>query len=149
MYGRGSSSGNGQQKWAEIEISARQKKNHHHHLEEGGKFAEMAQTRSRSRGPRSTSESQSGGAGGQENIYFFIPNLIGFTRVILGFGAFWTAPDDPTTTFWLYFWSCFMDALDGHAARYFGQSECGGGDGESCRGCAVHEVEARTRCCKG
>lgn len=46
----------------------------------------------------------------------------GFARVFLALGALWTANDDPVTTFWLYFWSCFLDAWDGHAARYFNQS---------------------------
>jgi CDP-diacylglycerol--inositol 3-phosphatidyltransferase len=51
-----------------------------------------------------------------------IVHITGFARVFLALGAFWTASDDPVTTFWLYFWSCFLDALDGHAARAFNQS---------------------------
>eukprot|EP00123_Amoebidium_parasiticum_P014875 comp22679_c0_seq1/m.35081 comp22679_c0_seq1/g.35081 ORF comp22679_c0_seq1/g.35081 comp22679_c0_seq1/m.35081 type:complete len:223 (-) comp22679_c0_seq1:596-1264(-) len=57
-----------------------------------------------------------------ENIFLFVPNLIGFARVILALASFYYAPSQPWTTMWLYAASCFADALDGHAARYFKQS---------------------------
>lgn len=62
-----------------------------------------------------------------ENVFFFIPNLIGFARVVLAFMSFYFMPRDPWLTFVCYFLSCFLDALDGHAARFFEQSTKFGG----------------------
>eukprot|EP01134_Creolimax_fragrantissima_P006236 CFRG6236T1 len=58
----------------------------------------------------------------EENIYLFYPNLIGFARIFLALAAFWYAEVEPMLTFWLYGTSCFLDALDGLAARHFNQS---------------------------
>lgn len=59
--------------------------------------------------------------GSQENVYLFIPNLIGYVRAIAGVLAFYYYQD--CGIFWtLYFISYFLDCLDGYAARYFGQA---------------------------
>lgn len=59
---------------------------------------------------------------GEENIFLFVPNLIGFARVILAIVSFYTMPIYPIITFVLYFLSAFLDAFDGLAARAFNQS---------------------------
>ncbi|XP_065187320.1 CDP-diacylglycerol--inositol 3-phosphatidyltransferase-like [Sycon ciliatum] len=59
---------------------------------------------------------------GDENIFLFIPNLIGYVRVILLIVACFFMDTDPWTTVALYLLSQFLDAFDGQAARYFQQS---------------------------
>ena len=56
-----------------------------------------------------------------ENIFLFIPNLIGYARVLLALVAFYFMPFDPLTATILYATSCLLDAFDGAAARRFGQ----------------------------
>lgn len=60
--------------------------------------------------------------GSAENIFLFIPNLIGFGRILLALLAFYWMPTDYSRAFWCYMLSAFLDAWDGHAARYFNQS---------------------------
>jgi len=55
------------------------------------------------------------------SVYFFIPNLIGYFRVITMFLSFVVCYDDPVIFFILYFLSAFSDSLDGHYARKYGQ----------------------------
>lgn len=55
------------------------------------------------------------------SVYFFIPNLIGYVRVITGLAAFAYAQSDYRTFFVLYGFSYALDALDGVAARKFNQ----------------------------
>lgn len=57
-----------------------------------------------------------------DRVLFFVPNLIGYSRIILAGLAFYCAPFAPYTYLVLYFFSCIADALDGYAARYFNQS---------------------------
>ena len=59
----------------------------------------------------------------EENVFLFVPNLIGYGRVILGVFALAAMPYDAWVAMALYSVSCILDAVDGHAARYFGQSE--------------------------
>jgi len=63
----------------------------------------------------------------EQSVYFFIPNLIGYFRVITMFLSFMVVFDDPRVFFILYFLSAFSDALDGHYARKFGQESNYGG----------------------
>ncbi|KAJ3078136.1 hypothetical protein HK102_004712, partial [Quaeritorhiza haematococci] len=57
-----------------------------------------------------------------ENIFLFIPNLIGYARVILVAIALYLLPSAPYIAMAFYSVSCLLDAVDGHAARYFNQS---------------------------
>lgn len=77
-----------------------------------------------------------------ENIFLFIPNIIGmslklqaicakdkksypaagYTRIILAIASLYYMPLHPRTCSLLYSVSCLLDALDGLAARYFQQS---------------------------
>ncbi|EJT77419.1 CDP-diacylglycerol-inositol 3-phosphatidyltransferase PIS [Gaeumannomyces tritici R3-111a-1] len=57
-----------------------------------------------------------------ENIFLFLPNMIGYARVVLAFASLYYMPLHPRTCTLLYSVSCLLDALDGYAARYFEQS---------------------------
>ncbi|KAI9863403.1 MAG: CDP-diacylglycerol-inositol 3-phosphatidyltransferase [Trichoglossum hirsutum] len=57
-----------------------------------------------------------------ENIFLFIPNLIGYSRIILAGASLYYMPLHPRTCSILYSISCLLDALDGFAARYYHQS---------------------------
>ncbi|KAK9761406.1 phosphatidylinositol synthase 1 (CDP-alcohol phosphatidyltransferase1) [Basidiobolus ranarum] len=57
----------------------------------------------------------------QENIFLFVPNIIGYSRVILAAIALYYMPEAPILCVALYSISCLLDAVDGHAARYFNQ----------------------------
>ncbi len=74
-----------------------------------------------------------------ENIFLFIPNIIGlypvhrsdsiteachigYTRIILAIASIYYMPVHPRTCSILYSISCLLDALDGLAARHFEQS---------------------------
>ncbi|KAF2757005.1 hypothetical protein EJ05DRAFT_51107 [Pseudovirgaria hyperparasitica] len=58
----------------------------------------------------------------QENIFLFIPNLIGYSRIVLAIASLYYMPLHPRTCSLLYSISCLLDALDGLAARHFKQS---------------------------
>lgn len=58
----------------------------------------------------------------QENIFLFIPNLIGYSRVVLALASLYYMPLHPRTCSLLYSVSCLLDALDGYAARAYEQS---------------------------
>jgi CDP-diacylglycerol--inositol 3-phosphatidyltransferase len=53
----------------------------------------------------------------QENVFLFVPNLIGYVRILLAIGSFLVMVDRPYLTAFLYFWSGLLDAFDGYAAR--------------------------------
>ena len=55
-------------------------------------------------------------------VYFFIPNLIGYARIVLACMAFYVSFEQPWYFFLFYALSEALDAVDGHAARYFNQS---------------------------
>lgn len=57
-----------------------------------------------------------------ENIFLFVPNIIGFARVILALISFYYMPTNYVIASWCYIVSALLDAVDGHAARYFDQS---------------------------
>jgi CDP-diacylglycerol--inositol 3-phosphatidyltransferase len=55
-------------------------------------------------------------------VFFYIPNLIGYGRIVLALAALYIIK---TSGFWsilFYVASCLLDAADGFAARYYGQS---------------------------
>ncbi|XP_051160856.1 CDP-diacylglycerol--inositol 3-phosphatidyltransferase [Leptopilina boulardi] len=57
-----------------------------------------------------------------ENIFIFVPNIIGYGRVILALISFYFMPTHHVIASWCYITSALLDAFDGHAARYFNQS---------------------------
>ncbi|XP_070587286.1 CDP-diacylglycerol--inositol 3-phosphatidyltransferase-like isoform X2 [Erythrolamprus reginae] len=57
----------------------------------------------------------------QENIFLFVPNLIGYARIILACFAFYYIPTSPSLASFFYLLSGFLDAFDGHAARALNQ----------------------------
>uniref|UniRef100_A0A2A4K946 CDP-diacylglycerol--inositol 3-phosphatidyltransferase n=1 Tax=Heliothis virescens TaxID=7102 RepID=A0A2A4K946_HELVI len=58
----------------------------------------------------------------KENIFLFVPNIIGFGRVILAIISFYFMPTHCILACVCYVTSALLDAIDGHAARYFNQS---------------------------
>ncbi|KAF9150858.1 CDP-diacylglycerol-inositol 3-phosphatidyltransferase [Linnemannia schmuckeri] len=56
-----------------------------------------------------------------ENVFLFIPNLIGYSRILLAAGALYYMPYHPKTCMVMYSLSCLLDAVDGQAARYYDQ----------------------------
>jgi CDP-diacylglycerol--inositol 3-phosphatidyltransferase len=58
----------------------------------------------------------------EENIFLFVPNLIGYSRVVLALTSLYYMPLHPRTCTILYSVSCLLDALDGYAARAYEQS---------------------------
>ncbi|KAI9374755.1 CDP-alcohol phosphatidyltransferase-domain-containing protein [Aspergillus egyptiacus] len=61
-------------------------------------------------------------ASNQENVFLFIPNLIGYSRIIFAIASLHYMPYHPRTCALLYTISCLLDALDGAAARRLDQS---------------------------
>lgn len=57
-----------------------------------------------------------------ENIFLFVPNIIGYSRIFLAIASLYYMPLHPRTCSLLYSVSCLLDALDGLAARHFQQS---------------------------
>eukprot|EP00112_Aurelia_sp_Birch-Aquarium-sp1_P004993 Seg1566.11 transcript_id=Seg1566.11/GoldUCD/mRNA.D3Y31 product="CDP-diacylglycerol-inositol 3-phosphatidyltransferase" protein_id=Seg1566.11/GoldUCD/D3Y31 len=57
-----------------------------------------------------------------ENVYLFVPNLIGYARVLLAFASFYYMPTSPYIAGFLYLLSGLLDAFDGHAARALNQA---------------------------
>ena len=58
----------------------------------------------------------------EENIFLFVPNLIGYARIFLAILSFWFMPTNYVVAGWCYILSGLLDAFDGHAARAFNQS---------------------------
>eukprot|EP00762_Andalucia_godoyi_P005445 ANDGO_08354.mRNA.1 CDP-diacylglycerol--inositol 3-phosphatidyltransferase len=56
------------------------------------------------------------------SVYFYVPNLIGYARVILALAGFAVASRDYVMFLWMYSASFLLDAADGYAARLLGQS---------------------------
>ncbi|ORY21430.1 CDP-alcohol phosphatidyltransferase-domain-containing protein [Naematelia encephala] len=57
-----------------------------------------------------------------ENVFLFVPNLIGYARVISAAAALTIMPYHPRRCTLLYFVSCILDVADGHTARALGQT---------------------------
>jgi len=58
----------------------------------------------------------------ENNIFLFVPNLIGYARVVLGIGSLYFMPHNHVAAATLYILSGFLDAFDGYAARALNQS---------------------------
>ncbi|XP_063602331.1 CDP-diacylglycerol--inositol 3-phosphatidyltransferase-like [Penaeus indicus] len=56
-----------------------------------------------------------------ENIFLFVPNLIGYGRIILALLSFYYMPHNHVMAAAMYLLSGFLDAFDGHAARLLNQ----------------------------
>uniref|UniRef100_A0AC11EF00 CDP-diacylglycerol--inositol 3-phosphatidyltransferase n=1 Tax=Ovis aries TaxID=9940 RepID=A0AC11EF00_SHEEP len=56
-----------------------------------------------------------------ENIFLFVPNLIGYARILFAIISFYFMPCCPLTASSFYLLSGLLDALDGHAARVLNQ----------------------------
>ncbi|GBE82001.1 phosphatidylinositol synthase [Sparassis latifolia] len=57
-----------------------------------------------------------------ENVFLFVPNLIGYSRVVLAAMALHYMNYHPKYCTLAYTVSCLLDAFDGHAARALGQT---------------------------
>uniref|UniRef100_A0A5K3FT36 CDP-diacylglycerol--inositol 3-phosphatidyltransferase n=1 Tax=Mesocestoides corti TaxID=53468 RepID=A0A5K3FT36_MESCO len=57
-----------------------------------------------------------------ENIFLFVPNIIGYARIILLLYACWYMPTSAVDAIFAYLLSALLDAFDGHAARLLDQS---------------------------
>ncbi|WRT63925.1 uncharacterized protein IL334_000852 [Kwoniella shivajii] len=57
-----------------------------------------------------------------ENVFLFVPNLIGYVRVLTAAASLVFMPYLPKLCTALYFVSCMLDAFDGMAARALGQT---------------------------
>lgn len=57
-----------------------------------------------------------------ENIYLFVPNLIGYSRIILAGASLTYMSTHPNFCTVTYLISCLLDAVDGMAARALGQT---------------------------
>lgn len=56
-----------------------------------------------------------------DNIFLFVPNLIGYGRIILALLSFYYMPTNHIMAASMYILSGFLDAFDGHAARLLNQ----------------------------
>ncbi|ORZ06910.1 hypothetical protein BCR42DRAFT_336730 [Absidia repens] len=56
-----------------------------------------------------------------DNVFLYIPNIIGYTRIILAALSLYYMPIHPKACVALYSISCLLDAVDGNAARFFNQ----------------------------
>ena len=56
-----------------------------------------------------------------KNIFLFVPNLIGYARIILAFVSYACLSSHPYTATSLYALSGLLDAVDGYAARILNQ----------------------------
>jgi len=55
-------------------------------------------------------------------IFVYVPNLIGYSRILFAFAAFYYSYDNPNYFFVFYMLSSILDAFDGFAARALGQA---------------------------
>ncbi|XP_074552435.1 CDP-diacylglycerol--inositol 3-phosphatidyltransferase [Halichoeres trimaculatus] len=58
----------------------------------------------------------------EENIFLFVPNLIGYARIVLALLSFYLMPCCPWPAAFCYLLSALLDSFDGHAARALNQS---------------------------
>lgn len=57
----------------------------------------------------------------EENIFLFVPNIIGYTRIVLALISFYYMMSNYVVATWCYIISSLLDAFDGHAARMLNQ----------------------------
>ena len=74
-------------------------------------------------------------------VYLFLPNLIGYARIVLALVGYAVALKDHQTMLLCYMGSQFLDAIDGLAARMLGQSSQFGAPGP-----LTHAGDTRLRC---
>ncbi|KAJ3129782.1 CDP-diacylglycerol-inositol 3-phosphatidyltransferase [Nowakowskiella sp. JEL0407] len=55
-------------------------------------------------------------------VFLYVPNLIGYSRVLLGIVAMYLLPTNPIIAMSFYTVSAVLDAIDGMAARHFDQA---------------------------
>ena len=55
-------------------------------------------------------------------VLFYIPNIVGYVRILLLLVSFYVMQSHPKVTIVLYLSSWFLDAVDGYAARCYNQS---------------------------
>ncbi|XP_074414287.1 CDP-diacylglycerol--inositol 3-phosphatidyltransferase-like [Zonotrichia albicollis] len=55
------------------------------------------------------------------SVFLFVPNLIGYARILLAAISFWLMPTRPGPAAACYGLAGLLDAVDGHAARMLGQ----------------------------
>ncbi|XP_068855104.1 CDP-diacylglycerol--inositol 3-phosphatidyltransferase-like isoform X2 [Aphelocoma coerulescens] len=58
---------------------------------------------------------------GGDNVFLFVPNLIGYARILLAAVSFWLMPQRPGPAAACYALAGLLDAVDGHLARLLGQ----------------------------
>ncbi|XP_057284351.1 CDP-diacylglycerol--inositol 3-phosphatidyltransferase [Pezoporus wallicus] len=58
---------------------------------------------------------------GGDNVFLFVPNVIGYFRIALAAASFYLMPTAPGPAAACYGLSGLLDAVDGHAARALGQ----------------------------
>ncbi|KAJ8245875.1 hypothetical protein GJAV_G00261240 [Gymnothorax javanicus] len=58
----------------------------------------------------------------EENVFLFVPNLIGYARIVLALLAFYFMQCCPFAAVFCYLLSAFLDAFDGYAARALNQA---------------------------
>ena len=56
------------------------------------------------------------------SVFLYVPNLIGYFRIISALASFYFAKDQPLLFLALYALSYLLDAADGPAARYLKQT---------------------------
>lgn len=69
-----------------------------------------------------TATTADGGEISTRQVFLYIPNLIGYSRVIFALASLFYMQWHPKYCTVLYCLSCILDALDGHAARKFNQT---------------------------
>ncbi|KAJ1330432.1 hypothetical protein BSLG_009350 [Batrachochytrium salamandrivorans] len=81
-----------------------------------------------------------------ENVFLFVPNLIGYGRISLAILSFYYMAYHPWLSMALYALSCLLDAVDGYAARLCNQigTISGGGVIGSKFGAVLDMVTDRT-----
>lgn len=79
---------------------------------------------------RSGASSPAGFFERHSNVYLYVPNLIGYTRVVLAAVSLAYAFDNMQLSLCAYFLSFVCDELDGRFARKFNQWQGGRGEGE-------------------
>ncbi|KAI0982006.1 hypothetical protein GJ496_000707 [Pomphorhynchus laevis] len=57
----------------------------------------------------------------QKNVFFYVPNLIGYVRILLLILFIFTMSNNCIHSIVYYLVSAILDAVDGHAARYYNQ----------------------------
>ncbi len=55
------------------------------------------------------------------NVYLFVPNIIGYARIVFGIASLFYMETAPEIAMFLYWLSAFLDAFDGYAARALNQ----------------------------